>query len=289
MRATICSICSRSDSELKATSGGAEPVPADALAKLKKAHDALLALQPRWTDAQKERWVPGLSRGELGAFGLTEPADAKILWIHNTLHVAEVLVAGDDLLRAASGGNGLGVGSIGVGGIGGGLFDLIGDLGGILKDIALGKGAGPIGDMIAGFLGMFGRGAFETAFEWVEDLISDWDNPAGQFGEIVIGFVKKILDGVIDFLTAKDEEATPSVGGGAGVTSPVAGKGDGIDRACGRATAAPGRARLPAQRRVRERRGATARKPGRPRRAGADHSARCRGAPRRHTRGTGSR
>jgi alkylation response protein AidB-like acyl-CoA dehydrogenase len=29
----------------------------------------------RWgTDAQQERWVPGLSRGELGAFGLTEPS-----------------------------------------------------------------------------------------------------------------------------------------------------------------------------------------------------------------------
>ncbi|MBW3621737.1 MAG: acyl-CoA dehydrogenase family protein, partial [Actinobacteria bacterium] len=25
------------------------------------------------TDAQKERWLPGLARGELGAFGLTEP------------------------------------------------------------------------------------------------------------------------------------------------------------------------------------------------------------------------
>jgi alkylation response protein AidB-like acyl-CoA dehydrogenase len=29
----------------------------------------------RWgTDAQQERWIPGLCRGELGAFGLTEPA-----------------------------------------------------------------------------------------------------------------------------------------------------------------------------------------------------------------------
>ncbi len=137
-------------------------------------------------------------------------------------HIHAVLMNHPDLSPQAraqvvsfmSGGNGLGVGSIG-GGIGSFFGDLLGDLGGLLRDIALGKG-NPLSDIVGSLLGMFGRSAFETAFDWVGDLIGDFDNPAGKVGEIIIGFAKTLLDSLIDFLVSKDEESTPSIGGGAG-------------------------------------------------------------------------
>lgn len=171
-------------------------------------------------------------RGGAVDIGSTSPAILMALraagfaaWIRGpaqgmTPHIHAVLMNHPDLSPGAAaqvrdflaGGDGLGAGGGGGGGIGA-LLDAFGDMGGILRDIAMGKG-NPLAEMISSFLGLFGRTAFETAFDWIEDLISGWDNPAGKVGQIVIGFAKTALKGVIDFLTEKDSEATPDFSGG---------------------------------------------------------------------------
>lgn len=56
-------------------------------------------------------------------------------------------------------------------------------------------------------LGFMGRAAIEAAFKGIFAMLDGWNNPAGEFGKVLAAAVKKLIEGAMEWLIKKDEEA----------------------------------------------------------------------------------